>query len=62
MSKLINVALLAALARLAILEELSTVVLAQSDAETRFRARATRGSVRKAMQSLDKLDKASKAA
>ena len=62
MNKLINVALLAALARLAILEELSTVVLAQSDAETRFRARAARGSVRKALQLLDKLDKASRAA
>jgi hypothetical protein len=38
------------------------MVLAQSDAETRFRARAARGSVRKALQLLDKLDKASQAA
>lgn len=45
-----------------LIEELSTVVLAQSDAETRFRARAARGSVRKAIQLLDKIDKASQAA
>ena len=45
-----------------LIEELSTVVLAQADAETRFRARAARGSVKKALQLLDKLDKASKAA
>ena len=62
MNKLVNEALLAALARLAIGEEMSTVVLAQSDAETRFRARAARGSTRKALQLLDKLDKVSRAA
>ena len=62
MNKLVNEALLAALARLAIGEEMSTVVLAQSDAEPRFRARAARGSTRKALQLLDKLDKVSRAA
>ena len=36
MNKLVNEALLAALARLAIRAEMSTVVLAQSDAETRI--------------------------
>ena len=45
-----------------LIEELSTVVLAQSDAETRFRVRAARGSVKKALRLLDKLDKVSQAA
>lgn len=45
-----------------LMEELSTMVLVQADAETRFRARVARGSVRKALRLLDKLDKASQAA
>ena len=45
-----------------LIEELSTVVLAQSDAETLFRVRAARGSVKKALRLLDKLDKVSQAA
>lgn len=41
-----------------LIEELSTVALVQSDAETRFRARAARGSVKKALRLLEKLDRA----
>ncbi|MBF0381412.1 MAG: toxin-antitoxin system HicB family antitoxin [Magnetococcales bacterium] len=40
-----------------LIEELSTVALAQSDAETRFIAMAARGSVPKGLALLDKLDK-----
>ncbi len=43
-----------------LMEELSTVALVQFDAEARFRARATRGSVKKGLYLLDKLDKASR--
>lgn len=42
-----------------LMDELSTVALAQSDAEARFRARAARGSVKKALALLDKLDRIS---
>jgi plasmid stability protein len=37
-------------------EELSTAALAEFDAETRFRARAARGSVQKGLRLLAKLD------
>lgn len=39
-----------------LLEELSTQALAEFDAETRFRAMASKGSVKKGLQALDKLD------
>ena len=39
-----------------LVEELSTVALAQSDLEVRFRAMAARGSVEKGLAILDKLD------
>jgi len=37
-------------------DELFTVALAQHDTEARFRARAARGSARRLLQLLDKLD------
>ena len=39
-----------------LIEELSTVALAQFDAELRFRARAARGSAEEGLRILDKLD------
>jgi predicted transcriptional regulator len=39
-----------------LIEELSTIALTQFDVETRFRARATRGSAEVGLQLLDKLD------
>ncbi len=39
-----------------LLEELSTQALAEFDAETRFRAMAAKGSVKKGLKALDKLD------
>ena len=39
-----------------LMEELSTMALAQFEAETRFRARATQGSVVTGLQLLEKLD------
>ena len=39
-----------------LIEELSTMALAQFEAETRFRARATQGSVVTGLQLLEKLD------
>lgn len=39
-----------------LMEELSTQAIAEFDAETRFRAMAARGSVRKGLKVLDKLD------
>jgi len=41
-----------------LMEEFSTLGLAEFDAETRFRARAARGSVEQGMALLDKLDEA----
>ena len=41
-----------------LMEELSTIAVAQHDAETRFRALAARGSVDKGLRVLDKLDTA----
>jgi predicted transcriptional regulator len=41
-----------------LIEELSTMALAQFDAETRFRARAARGSVPTALRLLDKVERA----
>jgi predicted transcriptional regulator len=41
-----------------LLEELSTAGLAEFDAETRFRARAARGSAGRGLKLLEKLDKA----
>ena len=41
-----------------LMEELSTIAVAQYDAETRFRALAARGSVKEGLRVLDKLDKA----
>ena len=38
-------------------EEFATVALAQFDAKTRFEIKASRGSVEKGLQILDKLDK-----
>jgi predicted transcriptional regulator len=38
-----------------LIEELSTVALVEFDAETRFRARATRGSREEGLRLLDKL-------
>ena len=40
-----------------LIEELSTVALAQHDAEVRFRAMAARGSIKAGLALLDKLDK-----
>ena len=42
-----------------LIEELSTVALAQFDAELRFRARAARGSAEEGLRLLDELDAAS---
>jgi predicted transcriptional regulator len=39
-----------------LIEELSTIALTQFEAETRFRARATQGSVATGLQLLKKLD------
>jgi predicted transcriptional regulator len=39
-----------------LIEELSTIALTQFDVETRFRARAARGSAEVGLQLLDKLD------
>jgi predicted transcriptional regulator len=39
-----------------LIEEFSTLALAEFDVETRFRARAARGSVEEGLQLLDKLD------
>ena len=41
-----------------LIEELSTIALSQFDAETRFRARAARGSAEVGLQLLDTLDEA----
>ena len=41
-----------------LMEELSTQAIAEFDAEVRFRAMAARGSVRKGLKILDKLDQA----
>ena len=41
-----------------LIEELSTVAIAQYDAETRFRVMAARGSVEEGLRILDKLDAA----
>ena len=41
-----------------LIEELSTVALAQHDTEMRFRARAARGSAERGLRLLDKLDRA----
>jgi predicted transcriptional regulator len=41
-----------------LIEELSTVALAQHDAEMRFRAGAARGSSERGLKLLDKLDRA----
>ena len=43
-----------------LIDELATVALAQFDAETRFRALASEGSVKRGLQLLDKLDRAFK--
>lgn len=40
-----------------LIEELSTVALAQHDTELRFRARAARGSTARGLRLLDKLDR-----
>lgn len=40
-----------------LIEELSTIALAEFDAETRFRAMAARGSVQSGLSVLDKLDR-----
>ena len=40
-----------------LLDELATIALAQHDAETRFRVRASRGSAAKGLQVLDTLDR-----
>ena len=39
-----------------LMEELATIALAEFDAETRFRARAARGSVAEGLRLLDRLD------
>lgn len=39
-----------------LMEELSTLALAEFDAETRFRTRAARGSPERALELLDRLD------
>ena len=41
-----------------LIEELSTAALAEFDAETRFRIRGARGSVREGLRLLDRLDRA----
>ena len=41
-----------------LIEELSTVALAQHDTEMRFRALAARGSAKRGLSLLDKLDRA----
>lgn len=41
-----------------LIEELSTVALAQHDAEMRFRVQAARGSAERGLKLLDKLDRA----
>ena len=41
-----------------LMEELSTVAIAQYDTETRFRVLASRGSVEEGLRILDKLDAA----
>jgi predicted transcriptional regulator len=41
-----------------LIEELSTVALAQHDTEMRFRALAARGSAKRGLKLLDKLDRA----
>ncbi len=41
-----------------LMEELATIALTEFDAETRFRARASRGSAAEALRLLDKLDAA----
>ena len=41
-----------------LIEELSTVALAQHDAEMRFRVQAGRGSAERGLKLLDKLDRA----
>jgi predicted transcriptional regulator len=41
-----------------LMEELFTVALVQHDAETRFRALAARGSAKRGLSLLDKLDRA----
>jgi predicted transcriptional regulator len=41
-----------------LIDELSTVALAQHDAEMRFRVRASRGSAERGLRLLDKLDRA----
>jgi hypothetical protein len=43
------------------MEELATIALAEFDAETRFRARAARGSAAEGLRLLDKLDAADEA-
>lgn len=40
-----------------LMEEFSTVALAEFDAETRFLARAARGNVKRGLELLDKLDR-----
>jgi predicted transcriptional regulator len=39
-----------------LMEELSTIAITQFDAETHFRARAARGSAKRGIEFLDKLD------
>ena len=41
-----------------LMEELATISIAEFDAETRFRRLATRGSAKKGLAILDKLDQA----
>jgi len=40
-----------------LMDSLATVALAQQDAETRFRALADRGSAKRGLELLDKLDR-----
>jgi predicted transcriptional regulator len=44
-----------------LMEELATIALTEFDAETRFRARAARGSAAEGVRLLDKLDSADEA-
>ena len=44
-----------------LMDELATIALTEFDAETRFRARAARGSVAEGLRLLDKLDPANEA-
>ena len=44
-----------------LMDELATIALTEFDAETRFRARAARGSVAEGLRLLDKLDAANEA-